>query len=327
MNQIVVIGASAGGIPALQTIVGQLSPDFPAPILVVVHISDSHESVLPNMLKRAGSLNAVHPYNGQQVEPGTIYVAPPNYHMVMIDHHVQLKNLPKENRHRPAIDPLFRSAARAHGDNVVGVILSGALDDGTGGLIDIKQHKGIAVVQDPQDAMFSSMPESACRYVDVDYILPADEIGRQLTQILIEVEDRMEQPSGSSQTPQNTIDIADKKEVMLHDLHDQPGEVTPYACPDCNGNLWIARENGFDLYWCHIGHRYTKRTLLAEKSSKIEAALFEALRNLKEGVALGHETLNSDSQDSNSVILEEIRKDVQLREKQLQSLQQIIEQM
>lgn len=327
MNRIVVVGASAGGIPALQTIVRQLPPDFPAPILVVVHISDSHESVLPNMLKRAGPLNAVHPYNGQRLESGTIYVAPPNYHMVVIDHHVQLKNSPKENRHRPAIDPLFRSAAQAHGGDVIGVILSGVLDDGTGGLIDIKQHNGIAVVQDPQDAMFSSMPESACRYVDVDYILAAHEIGTQLPHILIETEDQPKQPLVRAITPQNKIDITDEKEVMLYDLHDQPGEITPYACPDCNGNLWVSRENGFDQYWCHIGHRYTKRTLLAEKSSKIEASLFETMRNLKEGAALGREALNNHSQDPNSAILEEIRKEVQLREKQLQSLQQLIEEM
>lgn len=326
MDRIVVVGASAGGIPALQTIVSQLPPDFPAPILVVVHISDSHQSVLPNMLKRAGTLNATHPYNGQRVEPGTIYVAPPNYHMVLIDHHIQLKNSPKENRHRPAIDPLFRSAAQAHGGDVIGIILSGVLDDGTGGLIDINQHNGVAVVQDPEDAMFSSMPESACRYVDVDHVLTAYEIGKQLPQILLEADDLTEQSTELTHTPQNTIDIVDTKEVMLHDLYDQPGDVTPYACPDCNGNLWVSRENGFEQYWCHIGHRYTKRTLFAEKSSKIEAALFEAMRNLKEGAALGREALDANSQVTDSEIIEELEKEVKLREKQLQSLRQIIEQ-
>ncbi len=326
MDRIVVVGASAGGIPALQKIVRQLPPDFPAPIMVVVHVSDSHESALPEMLERTGLLNAVHPYNGQPVEPGTIYVAPPNYHMVLIDHHIQLKNSPKENRHRPAVDPLFRSAAQTHGENVIGIVLSGVMDDGTGGLIDIKQHGGIAVVQNLEDAMFSSMPASACRYVDVDYILPAHEIGKRLPQILVEAGTPTKQPIKLSHTPQNTINIVDAKEVMLHDLHDQPGEVTPYACPDCNGNLWISRENGFDQYWCHIGHRYTKRTLLAQKSSKIEAALFEAMRNLKEGAALGREALYANSHVTDSSILEEIQKEVQLREKQLQSLRRIIEQ-
>lgn len=325
MDQIVVIGASAGGISALQTIVSQLPTDFPAPILVVVHVSSRHESALPKMLDRAGPLAAVHPYNGQRVEAGTIYVALPNYHLVVIDHHIQLKSSPKENRHRPAIDPLFRSAARSHGDKVIGVILSGVLDDGTGGLIDIKQQNGIAVVQSPEDAIFPSMPESACRYVEVDHILPAQEIGARLTQIVNEARYETTAPVGHQSAPQNTIDIVDPKEVMLHDMHDQPGDVTPYACPECNGNLWVSKESGFDKYWCHIGHRYTRRTLFVEKSEKAEAMLFETMRNLKEGAALGRETLNDASELVDEVAIEELQKEVQLREKQLQTLRQIIE--
>jgi len=324
MNKIVVVGASAGGIPALQTIVSQLPADFPAPILVVVHVSGSHESVLPKILTRSGELEAVHPYNGERIQPGKIFVAPPNYHMVVIDHHIQLKSTHKENLHRPAVDPLFRSAARSHGDKVIGIILSGVLDDGTGGLIDIKRHNGIAVVQDPDDAMFASMPESACRYVDVDFALSAQEIGAQLTHMVAEVIQAMDEPNKQQTAPQNTIDIIDSTEVMLHDMHDQPGEVTPYACPECNGNLWVSQEDGFDKYWCHIGHRYTKRTLLAEKSRKIEAMLFEAMRNLKEGVALGREALEYATHLLDQVNRDELEREVHLREKQLQSLQQII---
>ncbi len=326
MNRIVVVGASAGGIPALQTIVSQLPPDFPAPMLVVVHISDSYKSVLPTMLNRAGPLDAVHPFNGQRLKAGTIFVASPAYHMVVIDHHIQLKNSPKENRHRPAIDPLFRSAAHSHGDEVIGVILSGAMDDGTGGLIDIKQHGGVAVAQDPEDAMFSSMPESACRYVDVDHVLPASKIAGLLSSIVREQRDAAESWTEQLDAPQNRIAVVNTKEVMLHDLHDQPGEVTPYACPDCNGNLWVSKANDFDQYWCHIGHRYTKRTLLAEKLNKIEATLFEAIRNLKEGTTLGRELLGDTSQVIDNAPLEDIQKAVQMREKQLQSLLQIIEQ-
>jgi len=321
MARFVVIGASAGGIEALQTVVEALPADFPAPILVVVHVSHGHESVLPKMLDRIGELEALHPYNGQDIQPGKIYVAPSNYHMVVIDHHIQLKNTPRENRHRPAIDPLFRSAAEAHGSEVIGVILSGALDDGTGGMIAIEQCGGVAIVQDPDDAMIASMPSSVMRYVDVDYSLPATEIARilvELTQSTVVSEEKI------LATPATALDITDTQEVMMHNLHNQPGELTPYACPECDGNLWRSAENGFEQYWCHIGHRYTKRTLLAEKKNISEMTLFEALRNLKEEYNLYREMLNNINDSDEGKSSKELTATLNIRQKQLKLLQQII---
>ncbi|HEV2743893.1 MAG TPA: chemotaxis protein CheB, partial [Rubrobacter sp.] len=167
-RDVVTIGGSSGGVEALARLVGGLPADLPAAVLVVVHFPEGAPSALPRILSRSGPLEAVHPGDGDPVEKGRIYVAPPGLHLLMEDGRVRLARGPKENGHRPALDPIFRTAALEYGPRAVGVVLTGSLDDGTAGLAAIKARGGVAVVQDPEDALFRSMPESALRHVDVD---------------------------------------------------------------------------------------------------------------------------------------------------------------
>src|SRR6478735_7471049 len=185
-HDIVVIGGSAGGIEALKRICEGLPSDFPAAVFVVVHISPSSRSIMPDLLSRAGKLPARHPRNDEPINRGVIYVAPPDVHMLLRPGHVILRRGPQENRTRPAIDPLFRSAAVAYGSRVIGVLLSGLLDDGCAGLIAIKSCGGLCVVQEPNDAMWSEMPRNALAHANVDHCVPVADMPDLLSRLVHE---------------------------------------------------------------------------------------------------------------------------------------------
>jgi two-component system chemotaxis response regulator CheB len=183
-KDIVVIGTSAGGVEALSNLVSYFPSDLDAAIFVVLHIPTYATSVLPQILNRAGKLPASHPQDNEEIRAGHIYIAPPDYHLLVEPGYISLLRGPKENSHRPAIDPLFRSAARAYGKRVVGVVLTGMLDDGTAGLQAVKMCGGTAIVQSPEDAIYKGMPRSAIRHVeDIDYILPLSEIPQTLVEL------------------------------------------------------------------------------------------------------------------------------------------------
>jgi len=183
-HDIIVVGASAGGIEGLTNLVHRLPPNFAASIFVVLHLPAGRSSVLPTILNRAGFLVALFATDNAVIEYGHIYVAPPDHHLLVEYQHVHVTSGSKENHHRPAIDPLFRSAALAYGSRVVGVILSGALNDGTAGLLSVKQCGGVAIVQDPDEAAFPDMPRSALAHVEVDYTLPVSRIGPLLIHLV-----------------------------------------------------------------------------------------------------------------------------------------------
>ncbi len=182
--RIVAIGASAGGVSALRAITDRLPLDLPAAICVVLHVPAGHHSRLPEILNYARRLPAAHAADGERIQPGRIYVAPPDNQLLIGDNFLRVLRGPRENRQRPAIDPLFRSAARAHGSRVIGVVLSGALDDGTAGLREIKGRGGLAIVQDPDEAETDGMPRSAMEHVQVDYCLPMSEIATQIVELV-----------------------------------------------------------------------------------------------------------------------------------------------
>lgn len=183
-REVVVIGASAGGVDALQELVSGLPREFPAAVLVVLHVSAESPSVLPQILSRCGPLPAVFARDGDELRRGQIYVAPADHHMLVDDGHIRLTRGPRENGHRPAIDPCFRSAARAAGGRCIGVVLSGLQDDGAAGLRFLQQHGGTAIVQDPEDALFPSMPRAALAQIAPDKIVTADEMARTLRELV-----------------------------------------------------------------------------------------------------------------------------------------------
>lgn len=291
-HDIIVIGASAGGVEALTHLVRALPDDLPAAIFVVLHIPSQSTSVLPKILNRAiakqhkgaSSLKASHPKDNQAIQNGQIYVAPPDHHLLVKDGYIRLARGPRENGHRPAVDPLFRTAARIYGQRVVGIVLSGNLDDGTAGLAAVKQRGGLAIVQDPDQALYSGMPCSAIENVEVDYILGVSQIARQV----VELADQPVKQEGTNVVSNDIEMEADMAELEVGAMNNphRPGEPSPYGCPDCGGVLWEIGEGKLLRFRCRTGHAYSTGTLMASQSEALEEALWNALRALEEKAAL-----------------------------------------
>lgn len=281
-RDIVVVGASAGGIEAVVELVRHLPRDFPGSLFVVIHFPGSASSTLPRILSRAGPLLARHAQDEEPIEPGRIYVAPPDLHLLLEAGHIRLSRGPKENGSRPAIDPLFRTAARSYGPRVIGVILSGNLNDGTAGLITIKQRGGVAMVQTLESALYPSMPTSAMEHLAVDYSLPPGEMAERLTELAQEPIDALEGRAMSDEV--DPVEVQD--EVGIEDRQTQPGIPSTMSCPECHGVLWEMKDEELVRFRCRVGHAYSAEALLVHQSENLEAALWTALRALEEHSAL-----------------------------------------
>ena len=281
-HDIVVVGASAGGVEALVRLADCLPPDLRAAVFVVLHVPPAGTSALPDILGRHARLPASHVKDGEPIEHGRIYVAPPDHHLLLGTGHIHLSRGPRENGHRPAVDPLFRSAAREYATRVVGVVLSGTLDDGTAGLAAVKSRGGVAVVQDPGDALYPGMPGSALEHVDADHVLPAAAMGELLARLAVE-------PAPDPPGPAPT-DMRMEVEVEGFSLEamegEHPGEPSGFSCPDCNGVLWGIDDGGPQRFRCRVGHAWSPKSLLTRQSESLEAALWIALRSLEERAAL-----------------------------------------
>lgn len=276
---IVVIGASAGGFEALKQLFTQLPGKIEASFFVVLHISPTSPSYLASLLNKASSLTIKNPENGEKIQKGHVYVAPPDHHLLVKHDAIRLYRGPRENRHRPAVDPLFRSAAVAYNLQVLGIVLSGLLDDGSSGLLAIKQCGGITMVQDPEDAQYPDMPRNAIAAVQaVDYQLPVAQMADAIAHIL--------------QTPNNkTLEIPEhiKTEAAVAErvISDVPGmetlgELIPMTCPECSGPLWQINIDGVRRYRCHVGHGFTAKSLLDCQDDALEQALWAAMRMMEE---------------------------------------------
>jgi two-component system chemotaxis response regulator CheB len=283
-HDIIVIGGSAGSITALSAVVRELPADLPAAVFIVVHVPSYGISRLPDVLSRAGPLPALHAVDGMPVRSGQIVIAPPDRHMVLRHGLVTLSRGPRENHTRPAIDPLFRSAARAYGPHVIGIVLSGALYDGSLGLMAVQMRGGIAIVQDPREAAVESMPRNALKLVAADYVLPAAEIGSMVVDLV-----------SSPAEAKGVAQMADADErmngVIADDFaaqaeNERVDETTIYTCPDCGGVMWQDGADQHLRFRCHVGHAYAPEIFLSQKAEEFEAALWTSLRLLKEKATL-----------------------------------------
>jgi two-component system chemotaxis response regulator CheB len=277
-RDIIVIGASAGGVEALLNLAVQLPYDLPAAVFVVQHTAPDSPGELANLIDRAGPLEARLAQNGEAIQRGVIYVAPPDQHLLVHKDQVRLTRGPRENYARPAIDPLFRSAAAVYRSRVIGVVLTGLLDDGTAGLLAVKRCGGVAVVQHPDDAVYRDMPRSALANVEVDYCLPLASMGRRLTHLAHE-------PAGAeTEVPHDIVVEAKMAEAIESGSPREEvlGTPAPYGCPECGGPLWELHKEGLRRYRCHVGHAFTARALLASQDEALEKALWMALRTLEE---------------------------------------------
>jgi two-component system chemotaxis response regulator CheB len=283
-QNIIVIGASTGGLDAIKALVGGLPPDFQPPIFIVWHMAAEIRGIVPGVLNKLNTIYAAHAVDNEVIYPNRIYIAPPDHHLLLEENRVRLSRGPKENHFRPAVDPLFRSAAYTYGSRVIGIVLSGALDDGTAGLWRIKHNGGLAIVQDPNDAEAPSMPENALREVAIDRCLPAAEIAQALVRLSdqknIANADKMEDDktrieigiaAGDSRYDRGSLEI---------------GELTPLTCPECNGVLSKITEGSLARFRCHTGHAFSADTLLATITEKVENNLYYAVSGIEETMLL-----------------------------------------
>lgn len=284
-RNIIVVGTSAGGFEALQRLVSGFPADLPATVFITMHLFERSKGVLSELLSRVGPLPAMQPWEGAPIRPGQIYVAPPNYHMILGRTSVHLGHGPKENLQRPCINTMFRSAAANHGERVAGVLLTGMLDDGAAGLWEIQQHGGATVVQDPDEAAFRSMPDSAIRGLNVQYIQRLAEISPLLTRLSMGDNDSSFESSSAS---------------APHE------ESTAQACPECGGVMRLYRLGKLHEYRCHVGHRLGLETMIAEKSEVVERSIWTALSQCEELCALLEETLSEEGRSNRTALQQEL---------------------
>lgn len=299
ISKVVVIGASAGGLSALKKLISQLHNDFPLPVLIVHHISpDATGNVLLNELNKLNTLKCQHAKNGNSLKSGYLYLAPSDHHlMIGKDQKILVTKGAQENRYRPAVDPLLRSAAIAFGAGVIGIILTGYLDDGTAGMKAIKRCGGICIVQDPDEAEYPDMPKNVLNNVKVDYCLPIAEMGALIYQLI------PRKLPKRKPVPNDILIEAGIAERVLSDLSsvNTVGDQVPFNCPGCGGVLWKVKRDSSLRFRCHTGHAYTAASLLAEQTNKIEETMWTALRmfeerkNLLTEMARGKEGIGSKS--------------------------------
>jgi len=264
-NRVFLIGGSSGAIEATRSLLGKLPRDFPCPILVVIHTGPESPGLLPKVLQRCTSLIVQTAENQAKPLPGHVYVAPPDLHLTVQNRAMLLMPGPVENRHRPAIDPLFRSAARYYGPRAVGIILSGYLDDGCAGLYRVKQSGGVTIVQDPEEAIAPDMPRNAIERVVPDYTVGLSQMAELLQKLASEP-------------------VTTQNEVLAMDPNPEnfPGKLAAFTCPECHGNLWEVEEGPNLKFRCRVGHAFTADVMLADQGLDVERALWAALRVLEE---------------------------------------------
>lgn len=276
----VVIGASAGGIEALKRLLAVFPANLPAAVFVAVHMAPNSASALDRILDHSTPLSVQFAEDGMQTRPGCVYLAPPDRHLVLADGHVGLIRGPLENRARPAVDPLFRSAAVRRRSRVIGVVLTGRLDDGSAGLLAIKRCGGIAFIQHPDDAEADSMPRNAANALGslLDGAHALEELGRRIVHL---VGGRVSEPQAVPPELVLENELAEHLETASDRLTEM-GNLVPLTCPACSGPLVRIDDPSIHRYRCFTGHAFTAETLLADQQERVERALWAAVRSLEE---------------------------------------------
>lgn len=271
------VAASAGGVEPLRRLVGGLPANLDAAVCVVLHIPPMNRSVLATILARETPLTVVVGEHGAPLHRGTVYVAPPDHHLLVRSDRIELSRGPKQNGVRPAADPLLRSIAHSWGRCGAAVILSGALDDGAAGAVAISQAGGTVLVQDPEDALVPGMPSATVLADSPARILPAHELAGALRQLAEEAApDPEEEPVAAEPDP---------AEVLRRPTRPD-GPASGFTCPECNGALWESQDGELLRYRCRVGHTYSEAAMVEAQGSAVEAALWAALEVLEERAEL-----------------------------------------
>lgn len=286
-HDIIVIGTSAGGVGALRAILRSLPRDLPAAVFVVIHLAPHLPSQLAEVLKRYTRL-AVHSVRGPtRFRKGTVYLAPPDHHLVLNRTRASLTRGPRENRHRPSVDVLFRTAAAHHGPRVIGVVLTGFLDDGTAGLVAIQAEGGLTLVQDPQDALFPDMPSNALQALRVDHCLPLNRIGPMLSSLAREPAAKGGRaPSPREARVEKAIAETTKSGLNGREALNRVGKPSTFTCPECQGPLWELRSGRLVRFRCQVGHGFTAESMLTTQQDVVERTLWAALGAIESRIAL-----------------------------------------
>jgi two-component system chemotaxis response regulator CheB len=277
-HDIVVIGASAGGVDAIRRLLGGLPRDLAAALFVVIHMDPSHESHLGELFSRPGGLPARTAQNGDVIRPGQILVAPRDRHLLVRSDRVEVVHGPRENGHRPAVNALFRTASAAYGPRVIGVVLTGNLDCGTAGLLSVKSRGGLAVVQEPTEAAAPSMPSSAIAHVPVDHVARLAEMPSLLR--------RLVESKAGPWPSEVRREVREMEGAKL-------GADAEVVCPNCHGKLTVSDVDGYKTFRCHVGHAFSLQGLAAAQADEVESALWAAVRALEEAAALSRRVANA----------------------------------
>jgi two-component system chemotaxis response regulator CheB len=304
-EQVIAIGASAGGIQAVRTILQSIPEGFPAAILIVVHTSAEGPGLLPTILQRNSPIEVVPALEGIPIQRGMAYVAVPGKHLIVENGRTQSTRGPFENRNRPAIDPMFRSVAKAYGRGAIGVVLSGYLDDGTAGLLAIKRHGGRTAVQDPDDAEVPSMPMKALASVNVDIVASAERLPSLLISM---VREGIPEP------------IPPEKEEKM----EEKSFPSVYTCPECHGTLWEVQNGKILRFECRVGHAYSQESMVEDQNESTERALWAALRALEESAQLSRRLVKRSEEMRQNLAVERFQARAKQAEAHIRALRRIL---
>lgn len=285
-RDLIILGGSAGSLEALSPLFTELPRDLGAAVLVVVHVPPHTRSALPQILQRRSALSVKHAEDGDLLRAGQALVAPPDRHLLVEGDHVRLTRGPRECRTRPAVDPALRTAARWAGRRAIGVVVSGALDDGTAGMLALRSRGGTCVVQSPSDASYPSMPQSVIDHLTPDHIVPIAELASLLVELTSE--DLVDAPTSDVPIEPTVPELEPDQAAPEIDAarQDRPGVPSAFSCPDCHGVLWEVRDGPMLRFRCRVGHAYSAQSLLADQEESVEDAMWSAYRALEESAAM-----------------------------------------